>query len=87
MVTNPDLSISEGAILPWCRFASTSQWYYDAAGARWPSKHGFSLDTPWKDLSDEAREIVLHGCSEPISFYYRNRQGTRRQHTQQLSRA
>ena len=24
--------------------------------------------------------MVLHGSSEPISFYYRNRQGTRRQH-------
>ena len=27
VVTNPDLSIAEGAILPWSRFASTSQWY------------------------------------------------------------
>ena len=40
----------------------------------------FSLDTPWKDLSDEARDIVLHGTPDEVSFYYRNRQGTRRQH-------
>src|SRR5215472_11919372 len=27
VVTNPDLSLSEGAIQPWSRFASNSQWY------------------------------------------------------------
>ena len=53
VVTNPDLSIAEGAILPWSRFASTS------SGIRrcWPPSprsYGFSLETPWKDLSDEA---------------------------------
>ncbi len=63
VVTNPDLSIAEGAILPWSRFASTSQWYTTLLGAV-AEKHGFSLDTPWKDLSDEAREVVLHGSNE-----------------------
>ncbi len=80
VVTNPDLSISEGAILPWSRFASTSQWYSTLLEAL-ASKFGFSLDTPWRDLSDEARNLVLYGSSEEITFYYRNRQGTRRQHT------
>jgi excinuclease ABC subunit A len=80
VVTNPDLSIAEGAILPWSRFASTSQWYTTLLGAV-AEKHGFSLDTPWKDLSDEAREVVLNGSNVPVTFYYRNRQGTRRQYS------
>jgi excinuclease ABC subunit A len=80
VVTNPDLSIAEGAILPWSRFASTSQWYTTLLGAV-AEKHGFSLDTPWKDLSDEAREVVLNGSNAPVTFYYRNRQGTRRQYS------
>lgn len=80
VVTNPDLSIAEGAILPWSRFASTSQWYTTLLGAV-AEKHGFSLDTPWKDLSDEARDIILHGSGESVAFYYRNRQGVRRQYS------
>jgi excinuclease ABC subunit A len=80
IVTNPDLSIAEGAILPWSRFASTSQWYSTLLEAL-AKQASFSLDTPWKDLSPEAREIVLHGSSQPITFFYRNRQGTRRQHS------
>jgi excinuclease ABC subunit A len=80
VVTNPDLSIAEGAILPWSRFASTSQWYTTLLGAV-AEKHGFSLDTPWKILSDEARDVVLHGSNLPVTFFYRNRQGTRRQYS------
>jgi excinuclease ABC subunit A len=79
IVTNPDLSIAEGAILPWSRFASTSVWYSSllAAVAR---RFHFSLDTPWKDLPESAREIILHGSEEEVAFYYQNRQGTRREH-------
>jgi excinuclease ABC subunit A len=79
VVTNPDLTINEGAILPWSRFASSSQWYstlLDSVAKR----YGFNLDVPWKDLSEEARQIVLRGAPEEVTFYYRNRQGTRRQH-------
>src|SRR5690242_17075054 len=80
VVTNPDLSISEGAILPWSRFASVSQWYSTILEA--VARHfDFSLDTPWKDLADEARAIVLRGTQREVTFYYRNRQGTRRQHS------
>ncbi|HEX6798686.1 MAG TPA: excinuclease ABC subunit UvrA, partial [Ktedonobacterales bacterium] len=80
VVTNPDLSINEGAILPWSRFASVSTWYSTLLSSV-ARQHGFSLDVPWKDLPDEAREIVLRGAEDPVSFSYRNRQGTRRQHS------
>src|SRR5215469_11088567 len=79
VVTNPDLSINDGAIVPLSRMISNSQWYatlLDAVARRF----GFSLDTPWKDLDGAARDVMLHGASEEVTFYYRNRQGTRRQH-------
>ncbi len=79
IITNPDLSLAEGAILPWSRFASTSQWYTSLLSAV-ARRFGFSLEVPWKDLPDTARTIVLRGSAEEVSFYYRNRQGTRREH-------
>ena len=79
VVTNPDLSINEGALAHWSRVASASQWY--AAMLDAVAEHeGFSLDTPWKDLSDRAHDVVLHGAHDEVTFYYRNRHGTRRQH-------
>jgi excinuclease ABC subunit A len=79
IVTNPDLSINEGAILPWSRFASASQWYSTLLKSV-AKRFGFSLDKPWKDLTDAARNIILHGTNDEVTFYYRNRQGTRREH-------
>ncbi|MEO7002117.1 MAG: excinuclease ABC subunit UvrA [Ktedonobacterales bacterium] len=79
VVTNPDLSISEGAILPWSRYVSVSQWYSTLLQAV-AERQRFSLDTPWKDLDERARQIVLHGSDDEVSFFYRNRQGTRRKH-------
>ncbi|HEX6818799.1 MAG TPA: excinuclease ABC subunit UvrA, partial [Ktedonobacterales bacterium] len=79
IVTNGDLSINEGAIAPWSRFASASTWYTTIIRSV-ARQYSFSLDTPWKQLSDEARKIVLYGADEDVKFSYRNRQGTRREH-------
>jgi excinuclease ABC subunit A len=79
VVTNPDLSIEEGAIQPWSRFASASQWYTTLLKSV-ARRFGFSLDTPWKDLSPEARDIILHGTPDQVTFFYRNRSGSRREH-------
>ena len=76
----PTSSIAEGAILPWSRFASTSTWYTTLLAAV-AERYGFSLETPWRDMSDEAKHIVLRGTGDNISFFYRNRQGARRQHS------
>ena len=79
LVTNPELSLSEGAIAPWYRLASASQWYSSLLEA--VARHfAISLETPWKALGDRERDIVLHGSPDKVAFYYRNRQGTRRQH-------
>ena len=37
--------------------------------------YGFDLKTPWRDLSPRAREVILYGTEEPISFHARTRSG------------
>jgi len=65
-VPNPRLTIAEGAIRPWMHAShrvGRQSWYWwtlsDLA-----EDHGFSLNTPWKDLSKKVRNLVLHGAGE-----------------------
>jgi excinuclease ABC subunit A len=63
VIPNKDLSISEGAILPWQRLSATSGWYYHLLGnvAR---RYGFSLHTPVRKLSEEHLRLILYGDSQ-----------------------
>ncbi len=79
IVTNPNLSLAEGAILPWSKFGSTSTWYSSQLEAI-ANQFGFSLKTPWKKLTPEQRHAILHGTSKEVTFTYENRQGQRRTH-------
>ncbi|HLW00580.1 MAG TPA: excinuclease ABC subunit UvrA [Ktedonobacterales bacterium] len=79
IVTNPNLSLAEGAILPWSKFGSTSTWYSSQLEAI-ANQFGFSLKTPWKNLTPEQRKAILHGTSKEVTFTYENRQGQRRTH-------
>ena len=79
IVTNPTLSVAEGAILPWSKFGSGSGWYSSQLEAV-AKQAGFSLNTPWKKLTPEQRKVILHGSEEEITFSYENRQGQKRQH-------
>ena len=61
VVRDPSLSIRQGAI-------KVSGWSIMDMGKMYERelhavarKYGFSLDTPFKDLSDEAKEIILYG--------------------------
>ncbi|HUS80193.1 MAG TPA: excinuclease ABC subunit UvrA, partial [Armatimonadota bacterium] len=37
--------------------------------------YGFRLDTPWRDLPERAREVILYGTDEEIPFSYQTRAG------------
>ena len=67
LITEPDKSIREGAIrylknivdtknIEWQKFAILCNHY------------GISLDKPYKDLTDEEKEIILFGAKEPITY-------------------
>jgi len=79
VITNPNLSIAEGAILPWTKFAGGSQWYTMLLEA--VARHyGFSLHVPFKKLAPEHQEIILYGSEDEVTFSYTNKQGVKRQH-------
>ncbi len=62
LVFNQNLTIAEGAIRPYNRVNSDA-WYIkrleEVAGA-----HGFSMQVPVRELSDEARDIILYGTGK-----------------------
>jgi excinuclease ABC subunit A len=68
IVTDENKSLANGAIEPWSKsFSSFFLQALEALGAH----YGFSTKTPWKDLSDEAKKIVLYGSGNekiPMSF-------------------
>jgi excinuclease ABC subunit A len=77
ILANPDLSVREGAVLPWQREKSTAA-YRQAVLVAVARKIGFSLDTPVKDLPKKAIDALLHGVEGPLKLSYENRSGNRR---------
>src|SRR6185437_916662 len=57
LVPDPDLTIEDGAVLPWNSGGRRLSMY--AAG-----QLGVRLDVPYKELTDREKDIVLHG--EPV---------------------
>ncbi|MDQ2907313.1 MAG: excinuclease ABC subunit UvrA [Ktedonobacteraceae bacterium] len=80
VVTNPNLSLHEGAIAPWSKVINSSQWYASILEAL--AKHfNFSLDAPWRDLTAEQRELVLRGTPEQLTIRYTPQHGRLRTYT------
>jgi excinuclease ABC subunit A len=77
VLPNPELSLRDGAIVPWRRMATTESWFakiLDAVAVR----YGFRNDEPVAGLSDEARNILLRGNGgERIEVPYVARNGNR----------
>jgi excinuclease ABC subunit A len=63
IVPNGRLSIAEGAIRPWSRTTARMTWYQRVLEAV-AAKHGFSLDVPFSELSDEAKQIIYYGTGD-----------------------
>ena len=68
IVPNPNLSLSQGAIAPWHGFRTS---FYEQTLASLADYLHISLKTPWKDLPEDARNIILYGSGdEPIPLYF-----------------
>lgn len=74
-VLNPILSIAEGGILPWQKLATHETWFsrmIEAVGR----EYGFDMNTRLGNLSDEAKQVLLHGASDKqFKVEGKNRQG------------
>ncbi|HEY3694996.1 excinuclease ABC subunit UvrA [Phenylobacterium sp.] len=68
VVPDKDKTLHKGAIAPWSRGPSPLYTQTLQALAR---HYGFSMDVPWRDLPEAARQVILRGSgSEKIRFIY-----------------
>ena len=62
LVFNPNLTIAEGGIRPFNRVNQDSWWLKRLAGVG--NRHGFSIHTPIKDLSEDIKHKILYGTGD-----------------------
>jgi len=79
ILANPDLSLANGAILPWHKTGGTAAYRMAALGGL-AKKMKFSLDTKVKDLSEKAREAILSGVEDKLHLSYATKSGVKRQY-------
>ncbi|MDQ6644314.1 MAG: excinuclease ABC subunit UvrA, partial [Chloroflexota bacterium] len=80
IVTHPELSLLQGAITPWSKVVNGSQWHASILEAL-ANKYDFSLDTPWRKLTEEQQQKVFYGTSEPLTIRYTPHHGHARKYT------
>ncbi|HXL37897.1 MAG TPA: excinuclease ABC subunit UvrA [Ktedonobacteraceae bacterium] len=80
IVTHPELSLAEGAIVPWSKVINGSQWHASILEAL-AKAYNFSLNTPWHSLTEEQRQKVLYGTPEPLTIRYTPQHGHTRTYT------
>ena len=67
VVTQPSLSLAAGAVRGWDRRNA----YYGQILNDLAAHYGFDVDTPWCELPESIRKIVLYGSGdEAIAFHY-----------------
>lgn len=72
VVANPELSLTGGAIRGWDK----RNFYYYQMLRSLAAHYKFDLNAPFKDLSDDMRQKILHGSGrEEIQFSYVNDRG------------
>ncbi len=74
VVPNPELSLREGAIVPW---DSRTGYYYQALLEALSIHYQFDIRTPFNKLPEKLQKTILFGSGEdPVQFFYD--QGERR---------
>ncbi|MFC7580479.1 excinuclease ABC subunit UvrA [Schaalia naturae] len=77
VVPDQGLSLAKGAVAPW-----NSNLKYHLQLLRSLGKEmGFTVDTPWSDLPQEARDAILFGQDYEVKVKFRNRWGRERSYT------
>jgi excinuclease ABC subunit A len=68
VVPDKDKTLHKGAISPWAKGPSP---LYTQTLQALAAHYGFSMDTPWWKLPEDARRVVMHGSDgEKIRFVY-----------------
>ncbi|MBS1038489.1 excinuclease ABC subunit UvrA [Gluconobacter cerinus] len=69
IVSDDTLTLSEGVIAPWS--GASTDWY-DQTLASLARHCGDTMNTPWRDLKAETRDLILYGSKEAIAIPYRD---------------
>ena len=72
---DPELSISEGVIIPWTSQGKSLYQYYEKLLVGLSKDLDFSLKTPWGELDEDVREAVLRGNDFKVNVRWKNRFG------------
>ena len=76
IIPDDSISINEGAIAPW-----VNSEYFDRLLEGLSQELNFSLDKPWKALSQKARGAIINGWDYEVHVKYKNRYGRERAYT------
>jgi len=87
VVPDRNLSIYDGAIIPWSEPITTRRHKWKYAAQRYYSQqletvathYGFSLHTPWKNLKKEYRDNLLYGSGDDYLNFRLEMHGTTRE--------
>jgi excinuclease ABC subunit A len=70
VVPNHALSIKKGAVVPWAKSNPPSPYYMQVLGSL-AREYDFSLETPWAELPDTVRSVILHGSNgKPVTLTF-----------------
>jgi excinuclease ABC subunit A len=64
VVPDPEKSLEDGAVQPWRRAGKRMNIYYKAMLRSIAGHFSVSLETPWKNLADDFKKVLLHGSGE-----------------------
>ncbi|MGY3205151.1 excinuclease ABC subunit A [Streptomyces sp. TE5632] len=78
VVPDDSKSLAEGAIAPWTNTSGAD--YFTRLLEALAADVGFSITTPWRQLPDGVRQMVLNGADRQLHLTYRNRFGRDRSH-------
>jgi excinuclease ABC subunit A len=73
VIPDDSISINEGAIAPWAS-RQTSEYFLRLLEAL-AGDVKFSMDAPWKKLSEQAKTAILNGYEYEVHVKYKNRYG------------
>jgi excinuclease ABC subunit A len=71
VVPDPEKSLEDGAVQPWRRAGKRMNIYYKAMLRSIAAHFNISLETPWKNLPDDFKKVLLHGSGEAeVDFHF-----------------
>lgn len=72
VVPNEQLSLKKGAVVPWAKSNPPSPYYMQVLNSL-AKAYDFDLTTPWEDLAQDQRDIILHGTGGlPVALTFKD---------------